>query len=182
MFFYFTKNQPKTQELLLDIFQEKGVVAIIQGYQNDLEDIQDKIDYDLFLINKSRKNLNNIKSKTKEGFLTKYNNYIAREGNHSYDYHSSMRTNRSSVNYWHKRTEIYTDALVDLTRNKIICQKRSEVRLQCHECWHDISKQWGDLANDYLELSEDIRTSLYYSQGKHDEINDILTHQMRHAW
>jgi len=48
--FFNKKNLINIDELLLDIFKEKGVVQIINGYKEDLEDIQEKIDYDIFQI------------------------------------------------------------------------------------------------------------------------------------
>ena len=66
MFSYFSNNKKNQNDILLNIFKEKGIVKIIQDYQKGLEDIDQKLYSDKFQIQKCKKNLNNLKLKIKD--------------------------------------------------------------------------------------------------------------------
>jgi len=180
MFFYFNQNNnnnDNSDELLLNIFKEKGVVKIIQDYRNDLETIADKISYDEFEIKKSQKTLNNIKSKIKEGLFIRFRNHTAREPDFSCNTDLSISANSHSVNHWENRIRLYQDTLKDTRQYYKTCKNRYKVRLQCHECWYDVAKQWRQLARDYLEISKIIGERLQFYQRKYILINRVLGQQ-----
>jgi len=179
MFFFFNKNNTiNTTDLLLDTFKEKGVVKIIQGYKDDLENMDERIGRDEFEIQKTQETLKKMKSKTKGNFYIRLCNNSHDAPHQSFDLRECIGVNNRSLKHWNKRIEVYNDLLRDSVKMVRICESKSEARKQCHERWFDVANQWEELSQEYSALCKEIAKKADECRNIYDTIDVVLRRQL----